>query len=275
MISPEAFEAARPHLMAVAFRLLGSAHDAEDAVQSTWLRANGAAAVEVRNSAAWLTTVTTRVCLDHLRARRRRGEEPLSADLLPGEQVAADERYLQRERVSRALLVLLDALTPAQRVAYVLHDLFDVPFTDIAQTLGTSVASAKKHASRARHRVQSGIPERAARAADSAVIDAFLAAAAGGDMTAMIALMSKDCVRDADASLVPAGTPTSIIGARQIAEETTLFADRIRASVEVMLDGRPVRIIAPGGHPLACIDLDVRDGLVCRVGISRFRPGRD
>ncbi len=255
--------------MAVAFRLLGSAYDAEDAVQSTWLRADGAADVEVRNSAAWLTTVTTRVCLDHLRTRRRRGEEPLSTELLPGEQVAADERYLQRERVSRALLVLLDALTPAQRGAYVLHDLFDVPFTDIAQTLGTSVASAKKHASRARGRLKRATPEPFTPTADREVVEAFLAAAAGGDVDRMVALMTDDCVRVADADLLPSGVPTVVTGARSVARETSSFADRIRAAAPMLIDRRPVDVIAPGGHPFAVITITTVGRRVARIEIGR------
>ena len=271
MISTADFEAARPQLTAIAFRLLGSLHDAEDAVQSTWLRTHGARTAEVRNSAAWLTTVVTRICLDQLRIRSRRGEEPLQVDMLPGEQVAADEDYLQREQISRALLVLMDRLTPPQRVAYVLHDLFDVPFVDIARILGSSAVSAKKHASRARQRVRDGEVATAADV-DAAVVDAFLAAAGGGDIATMIALMTEDCVRRVDASLVPPDTSTVTTGRREIAEETPLFADRIRACVALSIDGRTVRILAPGGHPLAVVARELRDNLISRIDIARFRP---
>jgi RNA polymerase sigma-70 factor (ECF subfamily) len=264
VVSAADFEAARPQLTAVAFRMLGSIHDAEDAVQTTWLRAGHAG--QLRNSAAWLTTVLTRVCLDQLRSRRRRREEPLLADLIPDEDLAADEHYLIRENVSRALMVLLDRLTPAQRVAYVLHDLFGVPFQEIARTLDTTTDSAKKHASRARRRVEQAEPTGDALA-DRRVVDAFLAAAGGGDIDRMIALMTEDCVRAADPALVPPGTPPVVTGARAIAEETVLFADRIRASVPMIVDGRAAHVMAPGGHLLAVIDIRTQRGLVSRIAI--------
>ncbi|RVW01343.1 sigma-70 family RNA polymerase sigma factor [Rhodococcus xishaensis] len=269
MVSVADFEAARPQLTAVAFRLLGSIPDAEDAVQTTWLRADAADSSEVRNSPAWLTTVLTRVCLDHLRARGRRREEPLLADMIPADAVAADEQYLRRENVSRALMVLLDRLTPPQRVAYVLHDLFGVPFKEIAETLGTTAANAKKHASRARQRVdQSGQSTSDVRV-DSAVVNAFLTAAAGGDINRMIALMTDDCIRTVDAALVPPGTATTVTGAQAIAEETTLFADRILASTQMIVDGLPAHVIAPGGHLLAILDIQTRNGRIDHITITR------
>lgn len=269
MVPVVEFEAARPQLTAIAFRFLGSIHDAEDAVQSTWIKASTADADGLRNPAAWLTTVLTRVCLDQLRMRNRRREEPLLADMLPAEALTADEHYLKQENVSRALMVVLDLLTPAQRVAYVLHDLFDVPFREVAQTLGISPENAKKHASRARRRIERTEPAPAATTIDSAVVDAFLAAAAGGEINRMVALMTDDCVRVADISLVPPGTPTVVTGAHTVAEETTLFAERIRASTPMLVDSRPVHVIAPGGHLLAVIDIAIRDRRVARIEISR------
>ncbi|MFW6694533.1 sigma-70 family RNA polymerase sigma factor [Streptomyces sp. MAR4 CNX-425] len=278
------FEAARPQLTAVAFRLLGSVPDAEDAVQTTWLKAATATAPDdVRNPAAWLTTVLTRVCLDQLRARRRRREEPLFADLIPGAEAAADERYLRREKVSRALLVVLDRLTPPQRVAYVLHDLFDMPFREVAETLGTSEAAAKQHASRARRRIGGGpAPSsapgdgegdgdgRGGTESEAAVVDAFLAAAAGGDMDRMLALMTDDCVRTADPALLPPGAPAVVTGAREVAEETKYFTDRIHATVRMLVAGRPAHVIAPGGHALAVVDITVREGRVTRIALTRL-----
>ncbi|WP_285487497.1 sigma-70 family RNA polymerase sigma factor [Amycolatopsis taiwanensis] len=271
MVSVVDFEAARPQLTAVAFRLLGSIHDAEDVVQTTWLRAATADPGDVRNSAAWLTTVLTRVCLDQLRARRRRREEPLLADMISDADLAADEHYLWRENVSRALMVVLDRLPPAQRAAYVLHDLFDVPFKEIAQTLNTSVANAKKHASRARQRIEQTEPNTigASATVDRAVVEAFLAAGGGGDLDRMVALMTDDCVRHADPALLPADAPSVVTGARTIAHETTRFADRIRASAPVIVDNRPAHVIAPGGHLLAVVDIDTRRQLVSRITITR------
>ncbi|NJQ04471.1 sigma-70 family RNA polymerase sigma factor [Streptomyces lonarensis] len=263
------FEAMRPQLTALAFRLLGSIHDAEDAVQSTWIKASAAETEGLRNPAAWLTTVLTRVCLDQLRARRRRREEPLPADALPAESVAADERYLQREDVSRALMVVLNLLTPAQRVAYVLHDLFGVPFREVARVLGTSADSAKKHASRARGSIDRATPEPTEAAADQAVVTAFLAAAAGGDVDRMIALMTDDCTRTVDSTLVPPGTPEVVTGAHAVAGETSTFAHRIRAATPMVLDNRPVDVIAPGGHLLAVITATITGRRIARLDIRR------
>jgi RNA polymerase sigma factor (sigma-70 family) len=144
------FEVARPRLRSLAHRILGSLEDADDAVQTAWLRAQAAEQTGIGNPAGWFTTVTARLCLDQLRSRERRGELPLLADAIPGDQLAADEEYLRREDVSRALLVLLSRLTAIQRVAYVLHDLFRVPFAEVAVVLDTTPTNAKKLASRAR-----------------------------------------------------------------------------------------------------------------------------
>lgn len=269
MVPDPEFEAARPQLTAVAFRLLGSIDDAEDAVQTTWIKASTAG--ELRNPAAWLTTVLTRVCLDQLRMRHRRHEEPLFADLIPAASLAADERYLQRENVSRALMVVLDRLTPAQRVAYVLHDLFDVPFREIAATLATSAGNAKKHASRARERIAHVDSAPATPSVDSAVVDAFLAAAAGGDMDRMLTLMAGDCVRTVDPAIAPPGTRPVVTGAAAVAEETRLFAARIRAATPMFADDRRCYVIAPGGHLFAVIGIATRNGRVATIDIAR--PG--
>ncbi|PRC43899.1 RNA polymerase subunit sigma-70, partial [Mycobacterium sp. ITM-2017-0098] len=171
--------------------------------------------------------------------------------------------------VSRALMVVLDRLTAPQRVAFVLHDLFAVPFDQIAAVLGTTPAGAKKHASRARSRVRPG--DDAVAPADDAshqqIVTAFLRAAAGGDIARMVELMAPDCVRDVDATLVPAGTPVRVTGAAAVAEETRHFVDRIRCSAPMRVNGRPAHVIAPGGHPSAIIDIDTYAGVVTRIAI--------
>ena len=240
----EEFEAARPRLLSLAHRIVGSVHDAEDAVQTAWLRAQTAGDAALDNPQAWFTTVTARLCLDQLRARHRRGELPLLAEHISGERLAVDEEYLRREDISRALLVLLAQLSPSQRVAYVLHDLFAVPFEQVAAVLDVSPSSAKKLADRARIRLRSAEPaqdapadERARlRAADpaeaagmrrraaepaeagigqhGAIVDAFLAAARGGDLNRLIALMAPDVVRTADARLLPDTVPAVARGGR-------------------------------------------------------------
>ncbi|MDF0528706.1 sigma-70 family RNA polymerase sigma factor [Tsukamurella sp. 8F] len=270
MIPASDFEAARPQLTAIAFRLLGSIHDAEDAVQTTWIKVSNGETEHLRRPAAWLTTVLGNVCLDQLRARRRRREETLPADEVHAEELAADERYLQRESVSRALMIVLNALTPPQRIAYVLHDLFDVPFQEIAAVLDTSRDNAKKHASRARRRIaqNTSVP---ASDADGALVDAFLSAAAGGDMTRMLDLMAPDCARTVDPSLSPTPTAAVVRGRAAVADETRTFVDRIRTSTVLLIGGRATHVIAPGGHPIATIDVATRNGLISRIDVRDLR----
>lgn len=277
-ITVEEFATARPHLLSVAHRMLGSAHDAQDAVQTAWVRAATArSSASVENPSAWLTTVTARVCLDELRARRRRNEGPLLADAVPAADLAADETVLRSEDVSRALMVLLDRLTPPQRVAYVLHDLFSTPFDRIAEVLGTTVPNAKQHASRARRRLapaRPGAEETGAEETgrpDQQIVDAFMAAARTGDTRRMIQLLAPDCVRDAEAALLPHGGRTTVTGAAGIAAETAHFRDRIRAACRLTVNGRPMYVIAPGGHPLATIGISTADGQVTRITL---RPAR-
>lgn len=272
-ITVEEFETARPRLLSVAHRMLGSAQDAQDAVQTAWVRAATARpSTSVENPSAWLTTVTARVCLDELRARRRRAEAPLLADAVPAEDLAADEAVLRAEDVSRALMVLLDRLTPPQRVAYVLHDLFSTPFDRIAEVLGATVPSAKQHASRARRRLAPARQdaEEAGRA-DQRIVDAFMAAARTGDTRGMIRLLAPDSVRDAEAALLPHGGRTTVTGAADIAAETAQFRDRIRATCRLTVNGRPMYVIAPGGHPFATIGISTAGGRVTRIALRLVR----
>lgn len=262
------FVTERPRLLSLAHRILGSVHDAEDAVQSAWLRVQSAPDREIDNVSAWLTTVVTRECLDQLRDRHRRDVLSRRADPVHDVESAADEEFLVREDVSRALMVLLDRLTPQQRVAFVLHDLFAVPFAQIAPILGTTPAGAKKHASRARGRLR---PDAAVTTADEAlhqrIVTAFLQAAAGGDITRMVELMAPDCVRDVAAALVGPETPARVTGAASVAEETRHFIERIRSSAPMRVNGRPAHVIAPGGHGWAVIDVHTQAGLVTRIAI--------
>ncbi|MFJ8250773.1 sigma-70 family RNA polymerase sigma factor [Streptomyces sp. NPDC094466] len=272
-ITVEEFETARPRLLSVAHRILGSAQDAQDAVQTAWVRAATARpSTSVENPSAWLTTVTARVCLDELRARRRRAEAPLPADAVPAEDLAADEAVLRAEDVSRALMVLLDRLTPPQRVAYVLHDLFSTPFDRIAEVLGATVPSAKQHASRARRRLAPARQdaEETGRA-DQRIVDAFMAAARTGDTRGMIRLLAPDSVRDAEAALLPHGGRTTVTGAADIAAETAQFRDRVRAACRLTVNGRPMYVIAPGGHPFATIGISTAGGRVTRITLRLVR----
>lgn len=265
----EQFEAARSRLTSLAYRIVGSHQDAEDAVQTAWLRVQSAGTAGVANPDGWFTTVTARLCLDQLRARERRHELPLTSDEIPGEQLSADEEFLRREDVSRALLVLLDQLSPRQRVAYVLHDLFAVPFDEVAAVLDTNPSAAKKLASRARTRLHDAPPAEPARA-DLAIVEAFLAAAHGGDIAALVTMMAPDAVRTADLRLLPHGAPTEVHGATAVAEETRYFLDRIAVTVPVLIDGRPGAVIAPGGHPYALVQFRIAAGLVTGIDITPY-----
>ncbi|MGY4721473.1 sigma-70 family RNA polymerase sigma factor [Naumannella huperziae] len=270
------FEVARPRLLALAHRILGSLEDAEDAVQTAWLRAAGAAQTQVDNPAGWLTTVTARLCLDQLRSRERRGELPLLADVVPSDQLAADEEYLRREDISRALLLLLNQLTATQRVAYVLHDLFRIPFQEVAVVLDTTSANAKKLASRARQRLE-GADAASVDAPGASdhwrIVDAFLAAARGGRTDTLIALMAPDVVRTADPAVLPEGGAIEVVGNRAVAEETRYFADRIHASIPMLVNGAAAAVIAPGGHPLAAITFIFENNKIARIKIARMKPG--
>ncbi|MGZ4576996.1 MAG: sigma-70 family RNA polymerase sigma factor [Mycobacterium sp.] len=247
------FDADRRHLRSIAFQLLGSAPDADDAVQSAWLKASRADFGAVDNLTGWFTTITAREALDQLRVRKRRAEQPLATtgelDRLAA-TAPADEETLLTESVSNALLVVLDRLSPAQRVAFVLHDLFAVPFEQIAGLLNRSPEAAKKLASRARGRLHAdpgGEPERVAKHLE--IVEAFLAA----DIAGLLELLAPDVVRTVDRALVPDDVPTELRGARQVAEETRRFAQRARAGAVMLIDGAPGIVIAPHGHAQALL----------------------
>src|SRR5690606_13808044 len=188
-----------------------------------------------------------RLCLDLLRASRRRGGLPRLADALADQQLAADEEFLRREQVSRALMVLLDQLTPTQRVAYVLHDLFRVPFDEIAGVLDTTPTNAKKLASRARQRIAGASVVETAQTSDWRVVEAFLAAARDGDIDALVGVLAPDVVRTAAPELLPDGEAVTVHGHRAVAGEARLFADRVDVTIPMVVNGVPAAVLAPGG----------------------------
>lgn len=252
------FEADRGRLKSVALQLLGSVPDAEDAVQAAWLKASRSDYAAVTNLTAWLTTITAHEALDQLRARKRRAEQPLDAADERLVAPAADEDALTADSVSRALLVVLDRLPPAQRVAFVLHDVFAMPFETIAELLDRTPAATKKLASRARGRLQPAPAAAAPRRAEHVqVVQAFLAASRDGDIDALVKLLAPDVVRIVDPSLVPPEVPVEMRGARAVAEETRRFTDRARAGAVVLIDGRPGIAIAPAGRLLALLRIAV------------------
>jgi RNA polymerase sigma factor (sigma-70 family) len=248
------FDADRRHLRSVAFGLLGSVADAEDAVQSAWLKASRADFDAVDNISGWFTTITAREAFDQLRVRNRRAEQPLAETdeldrLAKTASAPADEDALLAESVSSALLVLLDRLSPAQRVAFVLHDVFAVPFEKIAGLLNRSPDATKKLASRARGRLHADPPAKPRRAADHLdVVEAFLAASRGGDIARLLELLAPDVVRGVDRQLVPDDVPTTLHGASEVAEETRRFAARARSGAVMLIDGAPGIVIAARGR---------------------------
>jgi RNA polymerase sigma factor (sigma-70 family) len=267
------FDSDRRHLKSVAFHLLGSTADAEDAVQSAWLRASQADHHAVENLTGWFTTITAREAIDQLRTRKRRAEQQLG-DAVQLERVAAavsvgaDEDALRTDSVSRALLVVLDRLSPAQRVAFVLHDVFAMPFDAIGELLDRSPVAAKKLASRARGRLHAGGSVEPRRtAAHVKIVEAFLDASRGGDIHTLLELLAPDVVRRVDRELVPDDVPTELRGAQNVAEETRRFAVRARAGVVVLIDGVPGVAIAPRGRVETLLQIGIEDGKINMIDI--------
>jgi RNA polymerase sigma-70 factor (ECF subfamily) len=266
------FELHRPHLRGVAYRMLGSLDEADDVVQQAWLRAAGADLSAVANLGGWLTTVTSRICLDLLRSRRRRGERPLTP---AADEAAAHGPHAHApavdpsaeaelaESVGLALLVVLDRLSPAERVAFVLHDLFAMPFEEIADVVGRTPGTTKKLASRARSRVRGPSPDhaRADLERDRTIVEAFRRAAAGGDLDQLLHLLAPDVVRRIDPVLAPL-RPARMQGALAVAEETTRFGGGARWGAVALVDGRPGLVVAPSGRLRVVLRMTIADGLI-------------
>ena len=244
------FESERDHLRAVAYRMLGSAAEAEDAVQEAWLRLNRSDAGAIENLGGWLTTVVARVCLDILRSRESRREESLDSQLT--EPVAGSSRGSDPEQeavladsVGVALLVVLDTLTPAERLAFVMHDMFDVSFDEIASIIGRSPAAARQLASRARRRVQGADRvERVELSRQRKVVDAFLASLRAGDFEGLLAVLDPDLVFRSE---IP-GAPAEIHGARKWAQGAVAFPQLARSLQPALVNGSIGLVFAPRGR---------------------------
>jgi RNA polymerase sigma-70 factor (ECF subfamily) len=270
----ERFEERRGRLRAVAYRMLGSLGEADDAVQEAWLRLSRAGGDDIDNLTAWLTTVVSRVCLDMLRSRTSRREDPYGDDLPePSADDLPEEEVVLADSVGLALLVVLDALGPAERVAFVLHDLFAVPFDSVAAVLDRSVPAAKKLASRARHKVR-GTPVVPGAELDRhrEVVEAFLSAARGGDLGALLDVLAPDVVRHADPAVLPPGVPAELRGARAVAEGTVLLRHRTRFAEPALVDGDVGIVVAPGGRLLLALRVRVAGG---RVAAYEVVGGRE
>jgi RNA polymerase sigma factor (sigma-70 family) len=272
----ERFEAHRVRLRAVAYRMLGSLSDADDAVQGAWLRLSRADTSGVENLGGWLTTVVARECLDLLRVRAARGELPLGVHV-PDPIVSRvdggdpEQQALMAEGVGLALLVVLQTLAPAERLAFVLHDTFGVPFEQIAVLVGRSPAAARQLASRARRRVRgaAAVPD-VDLAGQRAVVDAFFAAARGGDFAALVAVLDPDVVVRADAGALSVGGSRVVRGAAAVAEQGLVsggFARLAGLARPVLVNGAAGVVIAAGGQPFAVVGFTVRGGRIVEIDI--------
>jgi RNA polymerase sigma factor (sigma-70 family) len=253
------FEAHRGTLRGVAYRLLGSLAEADDAVQEAWFRLNRTEAASIGNLEAWLRTTVSRICLDLLRTRAARREEPL--DDRPAPAAAGDgpeQEAVLVDSVGRAMLVVLDRLAPAERVAFVLHDLFGVPFGQIAPILSRNEAATKQLASRARRRVRGGpaLPP-AELSRQRTVVEAFLAATRRGDLDALLAVLAPDVVRRADAALLTPGRVAVLRGADPVAREMVAFGGQSRYATPALVNGTVGAVVAPRGRLLLVIAMTV------------------
>jgi RNA polymerase sigma factor (sigma-70 family) len=258
------FERQRAQLRAVAYRMLGSPTEADDAVQDAWLRLSRADVSGVDDLEAWLRTVVARLCLDALRSRQARREEPL-AEPVPTGAPGADPEHeaLLVDSVGRAMLVVLDRLAPAERVAFVLHDLFAVPFDQIAPIVDRNPAATKKLASRARLRVRgAAAAPRTELGRQRRVVEAFLAAARSGDLEALLAVLAPDVVRRADLVALQPGGETVVRGGEAVARQTMVLGARARFAEPALVNGAVGAVIAPHGRLLAALAMTVRDDQV-------------
>ncbi|MFK0260401.1 RNA polymerase sigma factor SigJ [Streptomyces angustmyceticus] len=269
----ERFEENRGHLRAVAYRMLGSVSEADDAVQEAWLRLSRSGTDGVENLGGWLTTIVGRVCLDQLRMRKARREDPLGVHVpepivSPADAAGPEQEALLADSVGLALLVVLETLAPAERLAFVLHDMFAVPFDEIAPLLDRTPAAARQLASRARRRVQGTAP-----AADTdlarqrEVVDAFLAASRGGDFEALLAVLDPDVVLRADAGDAPEGVSKLVRGARAVVEQALTFSRFAAFARPALVNGAPGLVTARGGRPFSVMGFTVAHGKIVEINI--------
>jgi RNA polymerase sigma factor (sigma-70 family) len=263
----ERFEAERPHLKAVAYRMLGSLTEADDAVQEAWLRVSRADSGGIENLRGWLTTIVARVCLNNLKARGSRPEEPLGPHVpdpivSPEAGVDPEHEALLADSVGLALLVVLEALDPAERLAFVLHDMFAVPFDEIAPLVERSPAAARQLASRARRRVQGAAPPPDADLGrQREVVDAFLAASREGDFEALIAVLDPDVVLRVDRA------PGPVRGASAVAKDSLTFSRSAGLATPVLVNGAAGVVFSVQGRPFAVAGFTVRRGRIVAIDV--------
>ena len=281
------FEEHRSHLRGVAYRMLGSLNEVEDAVQEAWLRLSRADAADIDNLGGWLTTVVSRVCLDLLRSRQSRREEPLildapdpagargSGSVLSERSEAKDpeQEALLADSVGLALLVVLDRLAPAERLAFVLHDMFAVPFEEIGPIVGRSPEAARQLASRARRRVRGGGTPDADLVRQREVVEAFIAALRSGDLDALLGVLDPDLVVRADAGVRPGAPPTEIRGAAAWAKGAIAYGHMAQQTRLALIDGAVGVVVAPRGRLVRALRFTIANGRIAGFEIIGD-PGR-
>jgi RNA polymerase sigma-70 factor, ECF subfamily len=269
----ERFEEHRPHLRAVAYRMLGTLSEADDAVQEAWLRLSRSDADAIENLGGWLTTVVARVSLNVLRSRRSRREEPLDVDIHVPEPIVSradgvdpEHEALLADSVGLALLVVLETLDPAERLAFVLHDMFAVPFDEIAPMVGRTPTAARQLASRARRRVQgeATVPDADLRR-QREVVDAFFAAARGGDFDALVAVLDPDVVLRADGGTLRPSDTRVVRGAEQVARRALMFAGLSPHVRPALVNGVAGVVVAPRGQPFSVMAFTVVGGRIVAI----------
>jgi len=264
----EQFEANRAHLQAVAYRMLGSLAEADDAVQESWFRLSRSDTSNLANLGGWLTTVVARICLDMLRQRHARREESLEAvvsESIESQDLGSDpeQEALLADSVGLALLVVLDTLSPAERLAFVLHDIFAVPFEEIAPIVGREVPATRQLASRARRRMRGGAMRRDADlVASRTVIDAFLAAARGGDFNALLTVLDPEMVFRIDGATSPKGLAREIHGAPAVARQ---FSGRAQGFRMALVNGAVALIVAPRGRLFLVLTFTLKNGTITEI----------
>jgi RNA polymerase sigma factor (sigma-70 family) len=272
----EQFEEHRGHLRAVAYRILGSASEADDAVQEAWIRLSRTGTSDVENLGGWLTTVVARVCLNMLRARQSRREEPYDVHV-PEQASEEDSADPEREAVladsvGMAMLVVLEALAPAERIAFVLHDMFAVPFDEIAPMIERTPAATRQLASRARRRVKGGyeVPE-VDLGRQHQVVDAYLAAARGGDFDALLSLLDPDVVLRADGALVNSAVPILRTGAQAVAKGAVGATQRARFGELALVNGAVGLVVASGAQLQVVLRFTMADGKITEIDVIADR----
>lgn len=268
----EQFEQNRAHLRAVAYRMLGSLSEAEDAIQEAWLRLHRTEADSIANLGGWLTTVVARICLDMLRARNLRREDDLgeqSISLPPNHHSSSnpEQEALLADSVGLALMVVLERLAPAERLAFVLHDMFDLSFDEIASIIGRSPAAARQLASRARKRVRGGATSTPAVSEQKRVVDAFLAALRVGDLNALVSVLDPNLVVQTDATAATPSLPIEVTGAEFWARHAIKTAQGARAARAVLIDGSVGLVIAPRGRLFRVVRFTFAHGRISQINV--------